>query len=85
MQIPVGKVHKELLKHQDLWLKKSLIDGLWKLEMYTKGSITVCLCIYFLQVSTSDCCLGQGNGFCGPVLYVSPEEAGTSHKMQLSG
>lgn len=46
MHIPVGKVHKELLKHQDLGFKKSLIHGLWKLETYTKGSITVYLHIY---------------------------------------
>lgn len=84
MQIHVGKVHKGLLKRQDLWLQKSLIHGLWKLEVCTRGSTTVCFLVYFLQPSTASWC--PGRYFVDQLsLHVSPVEAGTSHEMEING
>lgn len=81
-RIHIEKVHKDLLEHQDLWRKKLLIYGPWKVETCARGSISLCLLIYFLQPSSATWCLEQVNGFCGPVIFTL--QTGTSHDMEIN-
>lgn len=69
-RIHIEKVHKDLLEHQGLWLRKFLIYVLWTLEVCARGTFSLCLLIDFLQPSSATCCLEQVNGFCGPFIFV---------------
>lgn len=47
------------------------VPSIWKLEMCARGSISLCLHVYFLQPSSATWCLEKVSGFCGPLIFMS--------------